>query len=63
MSIANIGPGGVRYRARWGGAMLLASLALAALFIAADWPRLIRLALLPPLYLAGLGLFQAKEKT
>jgi hypothetical protein len=61
--VPNIGPGGIRYRARWGSAVLLAALGLAVLFIAADWPRLIRLTLLPLWYLAGLGLFQAREKT
>ena len=61
--IPNIGPGGVRYRARWGSALLAAALVLGLLFVAADWPRLTRLAVLPLLYGAGLGLFQAKEKT
>jgi hypothetical protein len=41
----------------------VASLLLAVLFIVADWPRLLRLVLLVPLYGAGLGIFQAKEKT
>lgn len=61
--IPNIGPAGIRYRAKWGTALLAASLLLAFLFIVADWPRLLRLVLLVPLYGAGLGIFQAKEKT
>jgi hypothetical protein len=43
--------------------MLLVSAALAAWLIATDQPRVWRLLLFVPLWMAGLGLLQAKEKT
>jgi hypothetical protein len=63
MTSENIGPIGQQRRAAWGALMLLVSAALAAWLIATDQPRVWRLLLFVPLWMAGLGLLQAKEKT
>ena len=60
---ANIGPKAVRLRRRAGYAgAAIAAIALAALLVT-DAPRLWRLALLAPLWMAALGFLQAREKT
>jgi hypothetical protein len=62
-TIANIGPRGRRERLRLGIAVLLAALAVAAvmvLWLPARGPRAF---LMLPLWVAGLGVFQARAKT
>ena len=62
-SLPNIGPLGVSRR-RTGGLIALASgIVLASLLIALDLPLWSRLLVLVPFWAAGLGLFQASEKT
>ena len=61
--VPNIGPGGKRKRATWGAGLLALAVGLAGGLITTDQPRLFRLILALPLWGAGLGLLQAKEKT
>lgn len=62
-SIANIGPRERRKRLRFGVVAFGVSVAIGALLVATDVPRVWRLALFPPLFVAGLGYFQARDKT
>ena len=59
----NIGPRGQQRRLGVGVCALAASAVLAAMLFAFDAPRAWRLVVVAPLWLAGLGLFQAREKT
>ncbi len=59
----NIGPREVRKRRMMGIAALAAGVALAFALVALQAPRLSRLAVFLPIWIAGLGLFQAREKT
>lgn len=61
--IPNIGPRGISRRRRNGWIALVAGLAIAALLITFDAPRWTRIALLVPFWSAGLGFFQARERT
>ena len=61
--IANIAPGGRRRRLLMGVVMLVVAAALGVLLVAGGAGRGWRLALLVPLWVAGLGLFQARERT
>jgi hypothetical protein len=61
--IANIGPRGRRQRAWFGVVALGLSLAGAGALLALGVARPWRLALFLPLFAAGTGIFQAKEKT
>jgi hypothetical protein len=63
MPIPNIGPRGVQRRASWGGLVLAGGLVLTLILVTIETPRVFRVGLLLPFYVAGLGLFQAKEKT
>lgn len=63
MPTPNIGPRGVRRRATWGGLILAGGLALTLILVTVETPTWLRLGLLLPFYVAGLGLFQAREKT
>jgi hypothetical protein len=63
MSRENIGRKGQLRRAAWGAAMFLVAAGLATWLILTDQPRAWRLFLFVPLWMAGLGLLQAKEKT
>lgn len=59
----NIGPRERRKRLVSGIVMLAVSLGLAAFLVATGAPRLWRLALLIPFWAAGIGFFQAFDKT
>lgn len=59
----NIGPGEVRKRRMMGIVALAAGVALAFALVVLQAPRLSRIAVFLPIWLAGLGLFQAREKT
>jgi len=61
--VANIGPGERRRRLFVGLAFFAASVALAAALVASHVHPAWRLALVFPLFLAALGLFQALGKT
>lgn len=61
--IANIGPRGQQQRMRLAVTSLAGALALGALLVAFGVPRLWRLTLFVPLWIAGLGFFQARDKT
>lgn len=61
--LANIGPKEQTKRRLLGIVFLLISVTIAVVFIAADVDRWWRLVLVIPLWIAGLGLFQAREKT
>lgn len=60
---ANIGPKAVRLRRRAGYAGAAMAAVLLAILLAIDAPRLWRLTLLAPLWMASLGFLQAREKT
>ncbi|HYP54611.1 MAG TPA: hypothetical protein VEQ42_13760 [Pyrinomonadaceae bacterium] len=60
---SNIGPRERRKRRLMGIAALAAGAGLAFVLVAFGAPRLARLLLFVPFWLAGLGLFQAKEAT
>lgn len=63
MTVANIGPRERRRRLR-GGLVALAAAAIgAALLLGLGAPRGARVVLFLPLWAAGLGVFQAREKT
>ena len=59
----NIGPREQLKRRVMGVVFLIIGAGLAFLMIAYDAPRLFRLVVFFPLWMAGLGLFQAREKT
>ena len=61
--VVNIGSKGRRQRAFVGIAMGLVVVAGLVLFARYDYPLFARLAFLIPLFLAGLGLFQAQAGT
>jgi hypothetical protein len=61
--IANIGPAERRKRQNLGLLLLAASLAVAVVLIAGNFPRGWRLLLIIPLWAAALGVFQARERT
>jgi hypothetical protein len=62
-SVINIGPRESRKRRVMGIAGLAAGALLAFALVALDAPRLSRLFVFFPIWLAALGLFQAREKT
>jgi 4-hydroxybenzoate polyprenyltransferase len=62
-NIPNIGPRGQQMRLRAGLIALAVAIVLAAGFAALGTSPAWRLALFPVLWIAGLGLFQAREKT
>lgn len=62
-AIPNIGPGGRRRRFAGGMAALAVAAGVGGLLLLSDTPRAWRLSLLPLLWLAGLGVFQARAKT
>jgi len=59
----NIGPKGRRRRALVGLVMALVVVAGLILFARNDFPLFVRTAFLIPLFLAGLGIFQAQAGT
>lgn len=60
---ANIGPREQRKRRMMGIAALIAAALLVFVLVAWDEPRLLRLFVFFPIWIAALGLFQAREKT
>ena len=60
---ANIGPRGRRKRRLLGIVSLTVAVAAAFVLVAFGAPRWARLVLFFPLWMAGLGLLQAREKT
>jgi uncharacterized membrane protein len=61
--IANIGPQGRRQRLVFGIVALAISVAIAIVFVVSGvWP-LLRLPIFVPLFVAGLGFFQARDRT
>lgn len=63
ISATNIGPREQLKRLVMGIVFLIISAGLAFSMIAYDAPRAFRLVIFFPLWMAGLGLFQAREKT
>lgn len=61
--IPNIGPRGQRARLRFGLIALAAAAVLGALLFALEADRVWRALLFVPLWIAGLGVFQARDKT
>jgi hypothetical protein len=61
--IPNIGPRGQRQRTTFGLVPLGAALLLGIALVVAGAPRGLRVLLFVPLWLAGLGVFQARDKT
>jgi hypothetical protein len=61
--VINIGPREVRKRRLMGIVALAAGSGLAFLSVVLQTPRLLRLVVFFPIWIAGLGLFQAREKT
>lgn len=59
----NIGPGEQRKRRLMGLVALTVGVGLAFLMIVLGAPRLLRLIIFLPVWIAGLGLLQAREKT
>jgi hypothetical protein len=59
----NIGPREIRKRRLLGIVALTVGVALAFLLVVYEAPRPVRLVVFFPVWLAGLGLFQAREKT
>lgn len=59
----NIGPREQRKRRLMGIVALTVGVGLAFLFVVTDAPRWSRLVIFFPVWLAGLGLLQAREKT
>jgi hypothetical protein len=62
-SAVNIGPREIRKRRLMGIVALTVGVALAFALIVFEAPRLLRLLVFFPIWMAGLGLFQAREKT
>jgi hypothetical protein len=61
--VANIGPRGIRQRRRFGAVALGIGIVVAVVMIAAGAPPAWRSVLFLPLFLAGLGFFQARDRT
>lgn len=59
----NLGPKEIRKRRLMGIVALTVGVALAFLLVVFQAPRLMRLIVFFPIWIAGLGLFQAREKT
>jgi hypothetical protein len=59
----NIGPRQIHRRLMGGWVALGVAIALLVLLLALDAPRWSRLVLFPPLWAAGLGFFQARDRT
>lgn len=59
----NIGPREVRKRRLMGIVALGVGVGLAFMLVVFEAPRLLRLIVFFPIWMAGLGLFQAREKT
>jgi hypothetical protein len=59
----NIGPREVRKRRLLGIVAFTVGVGLAFLLVIFEAPRLLRLIIFFPIWIAGLGLFQAREKT
>ncbi|HEX7997270.1 MAG TPA: hypothetical protein VF528_02545 [Pyrinomonadaceae bacterium] len=59
----NIGPGEQRKRRLMGIVALTVGVGLAFLLVVYGAPRLLRLIVFFPIWIAGLGLLQAREKT
>lgn len=62
-SAINIGPREIRKRRLMGIVALTIGVALAFMLVVFQAPRLLRLLVFLPIWIAGLGLFQAREKT
>lgn len=62
-SVTNIGPREIRKRRLMGIVALGIGAGLAFVLIVFEAPRLMRLVVFFPVWMAGLGLFQAREKT
>jgi hypothetical protein len=60
---ANIGPGERRKRRLLGIVALTVGVAVAFILVVYDAPRLLRAVVFFPVWIAGLGLLQAREKT
>ena len=61
--VINIGPREVRKRRLMGIVALTVGVALCFALVVFEAPRLLRLIVFFPIWIAGLGLFQAREKT
>jgi len=61
--IPNIGPNERRKRLIWGGAALVTSVLFTVALAAGGIDRRWRLVVFVPLWIAALGVFQAREKT
>jgi hypothetical protein len=61
--VPNIGPEERRKRMRFGLVALCVGLAMAAALFASGVQRWWRLVLFPPFWVAGVGVFQARDKT
>jgi hypothetical protein len=61
-SVANIGPREARKRRLMGIAALTAGVGLAFLSVIFQAPRVLRLIVFFPIWIAGLGLFQARDR-
>jgi hypothetical protein len=59
----NIGPGEQRKRRVMGIVALTVGVAVAFVLVVTGAPRLLRLVVFFPVWIAGLGLLQAREKT
>lgn len=62
-SATNIGPREIRKRRLMGIVALTIGAGLAFVLVIFEAPRLSRLVVFFPIWMAGLGLFQAREKT
>ena len=62
-SAINIGPREIRKRRLMGIIALTVGVGLAFVLVVFEAPRLLRLIIFLPVWIAGLGLFQAREKT
>lgn len=62
-NVSNLGPSEIRKRRVMGITSLAVGIGIAFLMVATSAPRWSRLVVFLPLWIAGLGLFQAKEKT
>jgi hypothetical protein len=61
--VANIGPSGARRRLVGGYVWAAATAVAFVALLATHAPRELRLGLVVPLFLAGIGIFQARAKT
>jgi hypothetical protein len=61
--VINLGPREIRKRRLMGIVALTVGVALAFVLVVFQLPRLSRLVIFLPIWVAGLGLFQAREKT